>query len=291
MIYFCADDYGVSKASNDRIEKCLKNGVLNKISVLPNGEIDNFKERLSGENVKLSLHINLVEGAPLSSKDEVNLLVSNEGFFKYSFIGLFFRLLSKDKKELEKQIYKELKNQIAFWKEQMGENTPLHLDSHQHTHMIPLIFRTLMRVIKDEKINVEYIRIPAEPIIPYIKSPSLYFSFSIVGIIKQWLLKFLNLINRREFKKSNLNSAKFLGIIFSGKLTEEKINKLLPYYQKYTKDIEMGFHPGYLENNETLIDGCKPSFEKFYYSDWRKKEYDALINLKQTKEGKQNVLY
>ena len=290
MIYFCADDYGVSKTSNDRIEKCLKNGVLNKISVLPNGEIDNFKERLSGENVKLALHINLVEGAPLSSKDEVDMLVSNEGFFKYSFIGLFFRSLSKDKKQLEEQIYVELKRQIAFWKKKMGENTPLLLDSHQHTHMIPLIFRTLMRVIKDEKINVEYIRIPAEPIIPYIKSPSLYFSFSIVGIIKQWLLKFLNLVNRRELRKSNFNSTKFLGILFSGKLDEEKLKRLLPHYQKYNRDIEIAFHPGYLENGEALIDGCRPSFKKFYYSNRRKKEYDALINLKQTKEGKQNVL-
>ena len=66
MIYFCADDYGISKSSNMRIEECLKNGVLNKISVLPNGDISNFNEHLLGENVKLSLHLNLIEGHPLS---------------------------------------------------------------------------------------------------------------------------------------------------------------------------------------------------------------------------------
>ena len=36
MIYFCADDDGISKTSNERIEYCLKNGALNKVSVLPN---------------------------------------------------------------------------------------------------------------------------------------------------------------------------------------------------------------------------------------------------------------
>ena len=46
MIYFCADDYGVSKNSNSRIEKCIESGVLNKVSVIPNGEISDLKEHL-----------------------------------------------------------------------------------------------------------------------------------------------------------------------------------------------------------------------------------------------------
>ena len=128
---------------------------------------------------------------------------------------------------LEKQLYNEIKAQIDFWKNKMGENTPILIDSHQHTHMIPLIFRTLMRVIREEDVDVEYIRIPAEPILPFIKSPSLYLTFSPVGLVKQWLLKFLNLVNRREFKKANIKSAAFMGILFSGRLTEDKINKLL----------------------------------------------------------------
>ena len=42
MIYFCADDYGISEGANSRIENCLENGVLNKISVLPNGKVLDF---------------------------------------------------------------------------------------------------------------------------------------------------------------------------------------------------------------------------------------------------------
>ena len=90
MIYFCADDYGISEGANSRIENCLENGVLNKISVLPNGKVLDFKKRLSDKDAILSLHINLVEGRPLSNPDDVDLLVSESGYFKYSFIGLFF---------------------------------------------------------------------------------------------------------------------------------------------------------------------------------------------------------
>ena len=111
MIYFCADDYGISKSSNTRIEECFKNGVLNKISVLPNGDLSDFNERLLGENIKLSLHLNLVEGCPLSKKEDVSLLVSEKGFFKYSFIGLFFLSLFGNRRLLEKQLYNEIKAQ------------------------------------------------------------------------------------------------------------------------------------------------------------------------------------
>lgn len=280
MIYFCADDYGISEHSNTRIEECIENGVLNKISVFPNVDISHLKEHLLGRNVELSLHLNLIEGFPLSKKEDISLLITKNGAFKYSFIGLFFKSIFGNRRLLKKQLYSEIKAQISFWKKQVGDETPILLDSHQHTHMIPLIFKTLLDVIKDENIAVEYIRIPAEPILPYIKSPSLYCSFSLSGFIKQWLLKFLNLFNKKEFKKANIASAAFIGIMFSGHVTEDKLYKLLPLYKKHNKNIEICFHPGFLEPGEKLFNGHRPSFDKFYYSKWRKKEYSALIKYK-----------
>lgn len=282
MIYFCADDYGISEGANSRIENCLENGVLNKISVLPNGKVLDLKKRLSDKDAILSLHINLVEGRPLSNPDDVDLLVSESGYFKYSFIGLFFLSISNKRKEFEKQVYTEIQSQIKFWKTAMGEDTFISIDSHQHTHMIPLIFKTLMRVIEDEGLTVQSIRIPAEPISPYVFTPSLYFEYNLIGLIKQWLLKTFALVNRRELKTSKIQSAYFMGILFSGKLNEARIRKLLPHYlklaNKYNKNIEIGFHPGYVKSEEKLIDGSRQDFSKFYYSPWRNTEYNTLLN-------------
>ena len=282
MVYFCADDYGISTYGNSRIENCLENGVLNKVSVLPNGEISDFKQRLSGNNTTtLSLHINLVEGRPLSGPNDIDLLISDNGYFKYSFIGLFFLSISNKRKEFEKQVYTEMQSQIKFWKKATDENTSISIDSHQHTHMIPLIFKTLMRVIEDEGLNVQSIRIPAEPILPYVFTPSLYFEYNPIGLIKQWLLKMLAFANRRELKKSKIQSAYFMGILFSGKLNEARIRKLLPHYlklaNKYNKNIEIGFHPGYVKSGEKLLDGSRQDFSKFYYSSWRNTEYNTLL--------------
>ncbi len=282
MIYFCADDYGISACSNSHIENCLKNGVLNKISVLPNGEISDFKQRLSGNNTTLSLHINLVEGRPLSEPNDVDLLTTDNGYFKYSFIGLFLLSVSPQRKKLEEQIYKEIQSQIRFWTKVMGENTVFSIDSHQHTHMIPLIFKIMMRVIGNEGLNVSSIRIPAEPILPYLFSPSLYFKYKPTGLLKQWLLKALAFANRKELAKAKIKSSYFMGIMFSGKLNEARIKKLLPHYlklaNKYNKNIEIGFHPGYIKDGEKLLDGIRQDFSRFYYSPWRNTEYNTLLN-------------
>ena len=284
MIYFCADDYGISEGANSRIENCLENGVLNKISVLPNGKVLDFKKRLSDKDAILSLHINLVEGRPLSNPDDVDLLVSESGYFKYSFIGLFFLSISNKRKEFEKQVYTEIQSQIKFWKNAMGENTSISIDSHQHAHMIPLIFKTLMRVIRDEGLNVSSIRVPAEPILPYIFTPSLYFEYNPIGLIKQWLLKTFALVNRRELAKSKIQSAYFMGILFSGKLNEARIRKLLPHYlklaKKHNKNIEIGFHPGYIKDGEKLLEGSRQDFREFYLSPWRNIENKTLINFR-----------
>ena len=283
MIYFCADDYGVSEQSNNRIEECLKNSVLNKISVLPNGELGEFNNLISSDAV-LSLHLNLVEGFPLSKQATVSLLTTKQGNFKYSFIGLFFASLLPNRKELEKQLYLEIKNQIDLWRSLVGENKPILIDSHQHTHMIPLIFKTLLKVIKDENVQVECLRFHSEPIKPYVLTPSLYFKYGVSGLIKQWLLKILGIINFKELKRAKINYALFMGVLFSGKMTEDKIKKVLPKYlkiaEKHNLDIEIGLHPGYLQKGESLIEGTRKDFNKFYLSPWRKKEFDNLLNFK-----------
>ena len=80
---------------------------------------------------------------------------------------------------------------------------------------------------------------------------------------------------------------------------EARIRKLLPHYlklaKKHNKNIEIGFHPGYIKDGEKLLDGSRQDFSKFYYSPWRNIEHETLINfkfwIKQTKEGFENALH
>lgn len=283
MVYICADDYGMTEKSCGRIEECVKNGVLNRISIFPNTSLSDIKERIKYINASLSAHINLVEGKPVSPAENVSLITDKRGYFRYSFIGLLALSLSPERKELERQIYTEISAQLACWSTEIAPGKPLEIDSHQHTHMIPLIFKILMRVIKDKGYDVKYIRIPTEPVIPYLKELSLYKTYSLINTVKQFLLKFFGLINKRALKKSNINSALFMGILFSGNMDEYRVNKILPHYlklcEKTGRDAELLFHPGYIEKGEELFDTEKQSFNKFYHSPGRKTEYATLKNL------------
>ena len=232
MVYICADDYGMTEKSCGRIEECVKNGVLNRISIFPNTSLSDIKERIKYINASLSAHINLVEGKPVSPAENVSLITDKRGYFRYSFIGLLALSLSPERKELERQIYTEISAQLTRWSTEIAPGKPLEIDSHQHTHMIPLIFKILMRVIKDNGYDVKYIRIPTEPVLPYIKELSLYKTYSLINTVKQFLLKFFGLINKRALKKSNINSALFMGILFSGNMDEYRVNKILPHYLK-----------------------------------------------------------
>ena len=282
MIYFCADDYGLNDISSMHIQQCIDDGALNKVSIFANFDEIDLKKIVNNKNIRLSLHLNLVEGKCMANKDEIDLITDENGNFRHTFSGLF-KLNLFHKKKLETQVYKEIKAQVLLWKNLLPKDIPFCIDSHQHTHMIPGVFKALVKVLNDEKIKIEYMRIPAEPILPYIKTPSLYFTYSAVNIIKQWLLKFLWLINKREAKKYKIPTSYFFGILFSGKMDEKRVNKILPGYIKMSKkngkDIEVLFHPGYLDKGGIDFKSKNIVFEKFYLSENRKTEFDCVMKI------------
>ena len=280
MIYFCADDYGLDKISDFRIQQCIEGGALNKVSVFPNFKQVDFQN--INKNIRISLHLNLVEGKCMAKADEIPLIADKNGNFIHTFGGLFKLWLLQGKK-FEQQIYREIREQLLFWKNLLPENVPFCIDSHQHTHMIPAVFKTMLKVLSDEGITAEYVRIPAEPVIPYIKAPSLYFTYSPINIIKQWLLNGLWLINKREAKNYKIPTAYFMGILFSGKMDEKRVSKILPEYVKLAKkngkDIEVLFHPGYINKNEVDFKNKNIVFEDFYFSENRKTEFDSVTKI------------
>jgi len=272
---------------------CVDSGALNKVSVFPNFVYPDSEFFSIDKEVEFSLHLNLVEGVCLSDPQKLGLLVHNDGRFKHSFVGLFKISLTK-RKEFEIQVYEELKAQIRFWKNIKGEETSVLIDSHQHTHMIPVVFKTLIKVLNDENVKVKYLRIPSEPVLPFIMTPSLYYTYRPVNIIKQWLLKFLWQINKKEFKETKIPTAYFFGILFSGKMDEKRVNKILPHYikkaDKNHKDIEILFHPGYIKERDISLNEGVLSFEKFYLSSGRKTEFDTVISLYSKNNKKEEII-
>lgn len=284
MIYISADDYGLSEFSDLRIAECVKYGSLNKISAFVNSDRDAEMHFFEDDDIYLSLHLNLVEGRSVSCFSEIPLLADEDGRFIHSFGGLLKLHFSSKRKEFEKQLVTEIRNQIRKWIAVLPENKPVMIDSHQHVHMIPSVFSSLLKALEEEGIKADYIRIPAEPLMPYIMTPSLYLSYSPVNLIKQWLLKLLFWKSRKKFKKCGAKTAYFMGILFSGRMDFDRVDKILEKYKtiasKNDADIEILFHPGYTNTDENLPDAVRGDFKKFYLSDNRRLEYDSILKIK-----------
>lgn len=280
MTYFCADDYGLGCSTSAHIQQCTKKGVLGQISVFPNfGEADLHE---LPQNIRLSLHLNLVEGKCMADAAELELLADKSGNFRHTFGGLLLMSLLH-KKDFQAQVAKEIRAQVLFWSRLLPDGADFCVDSHQHTHMIPAIFRTLNKVLRDENIPLTHMRIPAEPLLPYLLTPSLYWTYRPINILKQWLLKLLWLQNKRTASKYQIPSSLFFGILFSGKMDEKRVRKILPKYEKLAqksgKDVEVLFHPGFVDRGQAEFAGKHVVFEEFYLSENRKTEFDSVIKL------------
>ena len=285
MIYYCADEYGLCSEVSQKISECVEQGCLNKISCFPNFDTVSSAQFEKYPNVSFGLHLNLVEGNALSDPKDIPLLAHTNGKFRHTFLGLLQCSLMQ-KTKLEGELYRELKAQILFWQQKFPQETAIVLDSHQHTHMIPLVFRVLMRIIREEDLKISYLRIPAEPVRAYLMTPSIYLTYSPINLVKQWLLKILWQKNKKEFYQYNIPTAYFMGILFSGKMDEKRVQKVLPHYirlaKKTGRNIEVLFHPGGVDAKTAENLKGTLSFLDFYLSPGRQVEYQTVKNLKNT---------
>ena len=149
--------------------------------------------------------------------------------------------------------------------------------------MIPAVFKMLVQVLKEEHITPDYLRIPVESMAPYFKTPSLYFTYSVANIIKQCLLSMLWIIDKKNVKEYHMSKVYFFGLLLSGKMDERRVHKILPHYikkaQKEGRDLEVLFHPGYLNATELESENKNIQFPSFYLSENRKKEFDCVMRL------------
>ena len=91
-----ADDFGItveqSKAILELSDACGGHGALSSMSMFANSPAfsecaELVRPFVDAGKIKLGLHLNIVEGHPVSNPDDVPLLVNERGTFSHSFMG------------------------------------------------------------------------------------------------------------------------------------------------------------------------------------------------------------
>ncbi len=226
-----ADDFGLSPAINAGIVRAHLNGIVTSTSMVASGVA--FKEavQLSKENPALAMgvHLTLVEENAVASKlprlAPYGILPGKYGELMKKVATGAIRL-----SEIEIEFRAQIERCLSA-----GLN-PTHLDSHQHTHALPLIFPLVLRLAKDYAIPG--IRIP--------RGWPTRRDLSADRFLPKCVLSVLAHGDAILFPRGECIVADhFAGLFETGNLTEEHLLRILENLKPGT--TELVCHPGYAD--------------------------------------------
>ncbi|MDE6917904.1 MAG: ChbG/HpnK family deacetylase [Lachnospiraceae bacterium] len=295
-IWFHADDFGVTVEQSKRILNCYQDGVLNSISVLPNTPVlETALELLNqadpdGTRIRRVLHLNFVEGRPLAGAENVPDLVDSTGYFNKSFLQFFCWNYTK-RGRARQQLVSQIKREIAA---QLYAVTCAHdyqitaIDSHQHYHMIPLVFDSLMEVLREsaqKPLPLRQIRVPVDPAAALWHSAPMRRGVPPLNWVKWCILNLFAERTKKVLQGRGVEAPVFFGIFYTCQMKWEVVEALLPSYKAYADkkdmDLELMFHPGSLAARYELLDERNEALADFYMSDNRYYEAECLKLLNQ----------
>lgn len=302
-----ADDYALTVNTSKDMLSCMLQGQLDSISIVPNMSCFKTCMELFYQAIpqmpflpKMSVHLDFVEGRCLAGADQAPLLVrENSALMGRSWGGLFtLSYLPWKRRAAKEQLKEEMKAQIetvqgAVTKamavaEENGipcSQKKLRIDSHQHAHMIPVVWEALTELIAQEKYEVEYIRNSKEMLGAFVAAASLWKTYRPVNFIKNRLLSLYSYKADRYARAHGMDQMYLWGLVMSGHMDYDRIVRLYPEIakkaEKNGRTLEILFHPGLTLPGEVTEEIGEEAARDFYLRDDRHVEMEAVRQMKE----------
>jgi len=258
-----ADDLAMTPGTNKAIFEGYDDGMITHTSIMANG--DYFTEAIEGlqsrKDLGVGMHLNLTYGKALHSNPVYN---DTRGIFNLTYLNLLTK--SASNKAFLTAVEKEFEQQIV-----RVANTGLsitHIDSHRHIHLIPSIYRVVVKLAI--KYDIPRIRLIKESMID-----SFLLSRRVNFILNGGIIKYLLLRTFTAMDSSHANlykNIKFYSILYTGVVTKDILQKLKNSDENY----EIMVHPGITQLDKDII--FYDQDEKSYrVSKDREDELDAVL--------------
>jgi chitin disaccharide deacetylase len=207
-----ADDFGFTRDVNAGIVHAHREGVLTSTTLMATGDAFDDAVRLAREvpSLDVGVHLVLIQGHSLRTGLPFPVAPS-----QVATAVMTGRL----------DVYEELRAQIE--RVLSAGIRPTHLDSHKHTHIVPKVFRTVVRLA--EEFSIPFVRLPLDATVPYGRFPCAVVS------------PFFRRIARRH---GVALTDHFLGFTLTGSLDEARFKTALRNLCPGT--TEFMCHPGFL---------------------------------------------
>lgn len=154
-----ADDFGLHPLINAGIIKGYEEGFITSTSLMPSAPCWQEAVALAKAHPALGIgiHLTLVGSvAPVLPKEKVSSLLDDNGLFLPDYVAFAKRYYTGAVKgaELEAELRAQIERALAA-----GVNIT-HIDSHQHTHVLPGINTLVLKLCNEY--NIIRVRIPKE---------------------------------------------------------------------------------------------------------------------------------
>ncbi len=302
-----ADDYALTVNTSRDMLACMEKGQLDSISIVPNMScFETCMEMLYAQIPTLpfvplmSVHLDFVEGRCLAGAGQVPLLADRAtSLMKLSWGGLFALSCQRWKKGAAKeQLRAEIRAQIEAVNVAVKRaleiaaaagvacgQKGIRIDSHQHAHMIPVVWEALIEVIAEEGYTVEYIRNSREMLKEFVMKPSLWRTYRPVNFVKNRLLFLYSRKVDRYGAAHGMERMYLWGLVMSGHMDYERIKALYPQIaaraEKEGRTLEILFHPGLTLPEEVTEEMGEEAAKDFYLRPDRHVEMEAVGKIHQ----------
>lgn len=286
-----ADDYAYSVNTSLDMLECMEAGKLDSISIICNTKwfaecMEMFYREIPSLPFLplLSIHLNIPEG-----KSESTMIPMSWGRL---FLSSYSFSRTKVKNELKKDLKKQIDTTQAVIdkciKIAKDHNIECHqkgirIDSHIHTHLIPVVWDALVEVIEEGKYDIEYIRNPKEPLPPFLKHLSLMPTYGLANMIKNRILMFYSHKVDKYCDEHGLDKMYMCGLMMSGHMDFDRVSKVYPgllsYAKEHERKIEFLFHPGQATEDEYSGEMNPDYFRDANLSENRHIEKHTVMNI------------
>ncbi len=247
-VIFSADDFGLSEAVNEAVERAHRDGVLTQASLLvaAPAAADAVRRARNLPGLKVGLHLVVIEGPAVLPHAAIPNLVDADGQFPSDQLRLGIDYYFRPR--IRRQLAAEIRAQFQAFAD---TGLPLdHANAHKHMHLHPTVGAMMLRIGKE--FGLPAIRIPAEP-------PRVMLRLGVPqGVGASILYAWTELLRSQARKAGVRTNQHCFGLAWSGHMTADRVRSLLPHLPRKGLS-EIYFHPA--TERDALLSRLMPDYE------------------------------
>jgi hopanoid biosynthesis associated protein HpnK len=246
-VTFSADDFGLSEAVNEGIERAHRDGVLQAASLMvaAPAAADAIRIARANPSLRVGLHLVVIEGPAVLPPSAIPDLVDAAGQFPSDQLKLGFYYFFRSR--VRRQLRAEISAQFAAFA--ATGLTLDHANAHKHMHLHPTVGAMMLAIGRN--FDLHRIRVPAEP--PVVMAHC----GSRIGWGGRLLYHWTALLRYQARTAGVSSNDHCFGLEWSGRMTTDRVRCLLANLPD--GDSEIYFHPA--TRRDALLDRLMPHYE------------------------------